>query len=74
MYVCMYVSNCDDRELFRLVNRMSSVRSENNFPDRETLASEFSEYFDSKMRQIRVALDEFDCKPMSAEFQRYLFE
>ena len=53
------IENCDDRALFRFVNRMSSVRSEN--PDRETpeaLASDFREYFDSKIRQIIMVLDE----------------
>ena len=66
------IEECDDRDLFRLVNRMSCVRSENNYPDRETpeaLATDFSVFFDGKIRKIRVALDESDCPPMTVNIQ-----
>ncbi|XP_072041159.1 uncharacterized protein [Amphiura filiformis] len=59
-YHCAQISACDTRQMFKLVNQLSVHKPSKALPShnsKKNLANRFSEYFDQKIRNIRVALD-----------------
>ncbi len=57
---CAQISACDTRQMFKLVNQLSVFKPSKALPSHSSkndLAKRFSQYFDQKIRKIRVALD-----------------
>ena len=54
------IAECDSRQLFRLVNKLSVYKPSKALPSydsKKTLANRFSKFFDEKIRKICFALD-----------------
>ena len=68
------ISECDDRQLFRVVDKMSrpaaaSAPSLSSHDDAKSLANRFADFFDSKIKKLRKALDESSCPEISVDIR-----
>ncbi|XP_072018475.1 uncharacterized protein [Amphiura filiformis] len=66
------ISECDDRQLFRLVNDMTRPTSAPILPphdDAKKLANKFGTFFQNKIKNLRSALDNSDSLNISAEIR-----
>ena len=68
------IADCDDRQLFRLVDKMSNpsaseTRALPDFTSAKTLANEFAEFFDRKIKTLRGKMDSIDSPPLSVHIE-----
>ena len=68
------ISECDDRQLFRVVDKMSrpvaaSAPTLPSHNDAKVLANRFVDFFDSKIKKLRKALDESSCPEISVDIR-----
>ena len=62
------ISSCDDRQLFKIVNRLSKFSASSVLPDHscsKTLANDFGEFFKSKVRKLLDVLDNIEPPELS---------
>ena len=64
------IAGCDDRQLFKLVDRLSKPFNAPALPDhkcKKDLANDFSGFFHGKVRKLRDTLDNLKCTDLSVE-------
>lgn len=59
-YHCSQIAECDSRQLFRIVDKLSVYKPSKSLPShvsKKDLANRFSKFFDEKIRNLRLSLD-----------------